>query len=193
MDQITIRLDNSYGFGVDALIGELLGSEIVLHKDNSGSKANHYRYRCPLLIINISIYGEYFNAFIGILDNTVNSVHKQVDEAIRDSFSKINNFLIEIGYDTDEAINYNPLYQLLVSVLNCSLYDEPWKGFKYNLNCNTFTLKYNDEIILEERISVIHSNPIYYINIIKEILAEMRNGTSKLLQYSSKRMKSARK
>jgi hypothetical protein len=192
MDQITIRLKDSYG-NIDALIGELLGSEIVLHKDilyYMNSPDSYYRYECPLLNVGWSHHEFYDTIWVTVLgmEVSLDKMGSDIDTMFDKMLKKLNKFC------RDSGPIHNPIYQALVAMKywtdKCSQIS--WKGFDFSFDHTNFygrmiTIKYGDEIIFS-LLMILDWEPV-----IEKVLAEMCDGSSELLQYSFKRMKSARK
>jgi hypothetical protein len=196
MDKIVVRLDDSYCPRIDESIGELLGSEITLDKFSPEYKPVTdnivYRYRCPLIVVLLTPCCGKFNSRIEILGVSGSSDKCETPSVgIRESLLKINNRYTQLPA---ERMN-NPIYQLLESILCNFGIERSWKGFKSVIINRKLTITLlcdeADCVILSETISV-NEHSTYYRRVIKKILAEMRDGTSELLQYSFKRMKSAR-
>jgi hypothetical protein len=195
MDQIIIRLDDSYCPRIDELIGGLLGSEIVLHKTNKKyilSSTFIFRYECPLMVLEIwHVYPDKFISSVEILNIFYTTERCETPNiAIRKSLLGINNRYTNAGLHIHMD---NPVYQLLESILYSCGFERSWKNFNLVVIDTTLAIKYYDQIIFTELIEDREFSPKYWRIAIEKILAEMRNGTSELLQYSFKRMKSARK
>ncbi len=195
MDQLIVKLDDSYCPRIDELIGELLGSEIEFHKFPPKyllSLPFIFRYECSLMVLEIwHVHHDKFISSAKILDIFYISEKCETPSmAICGSLLGINEL-----YEHNDILTSmdNPLYQLLESFLCLYSPERSWKNFNLTLIDNTLTIKYYDQIIFTELIEDCEFSPKYWSIVIKKLLAEIRDGSSKLLQYSFKRMKSARK
>jgi hypothetical protein len=199
MKQLIVKLDDSYCPRIDELIGELLGSEIVLDEVSPEYfqlfGPEDYKYKCPLLVIKITSCNRRFDSSVKILDISGSSDNCETPSiGIRNSLLKINNRYTNTGLHIHMD---NPVYQLLESILCKYGFERSWKGFKSTIS-STLTITYSpplreDYCVILSRITSPYDEPDYYKTTIEKILTEMCDGSSELLQYSFKRMKSARK
>jgi hypothetical protein len=188
IDKLILRFDDSYCPRIDALIDELLGSEIILQY--VGKKSTEYEYEGPLLYIAICNLQRMRTMKIKILNiEYYHFIYKSLNMTLYNALMYIDKTYYRCS-PLDYTLIHNPIFQVLENYLYCrsSKYNIRWKGFNFIFTELEITISYGDEIIFT-RISPDMSRLLW----IEKIIGEMSNGSSELLQYSFKRMKSAKK